>query len=262
MALQTDYPQMYVLEGRVCFDRQRRHLHTHDAQVELKENEAKLLGALLSGVQDKREIIELLWESRGVIVTENNYYKVVKGLRNAFEAIGLPAELLKTLPRVGLAYVGTADVCRHQAATDEAATPVFIEAPTLSPTPAPAARVSRLAAVRAWWERLRPQLVSVQGYLFGAAIVVMAALCGSLLLKTDNGFRLLGRQDGIRIYVYRDPGIPAREILSRYRRFAVEGPNARFLYYRAVGQNYIILACPTALPDGAESCVSLMQKNI
>lgn len=260
MALQTDYPQMHVLEGRVCFDRQRRHLHTHDAQVELKENEAKLLSALLSGVQDKREIIELLWESRGVIVTENNYYKVVKGLRNAFEAIGLPAELLKTLPRVGLAYVGTAEVCRPQVAADDAVAPVFVEAPTLvSP---PATPVSRLSAVRARWARLRPHLVSLQGYLFGAAIVVMAALCGSLLLKTDNGFRLLGRQDGIRIYVYRDPGIPAREILSRYRRFTVEGPNARFLYYRAVGQNYIILACPTALPDGAESCVSLMQKNI
>jgi DNA-binding winged helix-turn-helix (wHTH) protein len=258
MALQTDYPQTYVLEGQVYFDRQRRHLHTCDRQVELKEHEARLLTALLNGVQDKRQIIELLWESRGVIVTENNYYKVVKGLRNAFSAIGLSSDLLKTLPRVGIAYVGTCEPCLQQensapvvvsdlpaAGGDEGSRPVL---PLITPTPE--SRWRKL--IRVVWRE----------WLLVAAILAVAILCGSLLWSSDNGFRLLGVREGVKVYVYRDPGIPLAEILDRYRRFAGDQQGMRYLYYRAVGKNYIILACPSALPDGAESCVSLMQKNI
>jgi len=245
---------MYVLEGRVYFDRQRRHLHSRDQQVELKEHEAKLLAALLNGVQDKRQIIELLWESRGVIVTENNYYKVVKGLRNAFAAIGLSADLLKTLPRVGIAFVGEFSPC-------EPAEPANAETDGVAVVEAPPSDESARADVgepsRRWYRR-----IDLQSWLLGAGMVAVALLCGSLLWTSDNGFRLLRVQDGIKVYVYRDPGIPAAEIIARYRRFAGDQQGMRYLYYRAVGKNYIILACPSALPDGAESCVSLMQKNI
>lgn len=99
-------------------------------------------------------------------------------------------------------------------------------------------------------------------FLLTLAILLLGLLCGRLLFLSDNGFRLLGRDQDIKIYVYKDPGITKDEILARYHRFAT-GPQAnRYLYYRSIGKNYIILACPTALPDGAESCISLMQKNI
>jgi DNA-binding winged helix-turn-helix (wHTH) protein len=243
MALQNDYPPMVVLEGRVLFDRQRRHLSTQDAHVELKEHEARLLSALLDGIQDKREIIALLWESRGVIVTENNYYKVVKGLRNAFEAVGLSADLLKTLPRVGVAFVGS-----FAPLTDEPTSSSALPQEPLAPPIMPTARSFFAKPPHHWW--------------FGAMIVLMALLCGGLLLRSDNGFRLLGASSGIKVYVYKDPGVSMSDVLASYRRFALAQQNIRYLYYRAVGKNYIILACPTALPDGAESCVSLMQKNI
>ncbi|WP_133680616.1 winged helix-turn-helix domain-containing protein [Paludibacterium purpuratum] len=252
MALQNDYPTMVVLEGEVLFDRQRRHLSRQDVHVELKEHEARLLSALLDGIQDKREIIELLWESRGVIVTENNYYKVVKGLRNAFESVGLSADLLKTLPRVGIAFVGMAEPL---AAGLDAVERLPVAAPVVAADDdvgvAPMAESKPAAA-----ERRR------QAWLFGVLILAMALLCGSLLLRSDNGFRLLGTASGIKIYVFKDPGVSLVDVLARYRRFDLEQQNTRYIYYRAVGKNFIILACPTALPDGAESCVSLMQKNI
>jgi DNA-binding winged helix-turn-helix (wHTH) protein len=260
MLVQNDYPQMYVLEGRVCFDRQRRQLHTPEVQVELKENEARLLCALLEGVQDKRQIIEILWESRGVIVTENNYYKVVKGLRNAFAAIGLSADLLKTLPRVGLAYVGGAKPLLAEPSAPEfveplpplaVAEPLSQPADSGEPVPAPAAHLV------SWWRR-----VGDVDFLFTLLILLMGLLCGRLLFMSDNGFRLLGRDHGVRIYVYKDPGVTQDEVLARTQRFAVDPQANHYLYYRSIGKNYIILACPTALPDGAESCVSLMQKNI
>lgn len=265
MALQTDYPQVYVLEGQVFFDRQRRHLHSGDQQVELKEHEARLLTALLNGVQDKRRIIELLWESRGVIVTENNYYKVVKGLRNAFEAIGLSPDLLKTLPRVGIAYVGAAEPgeAPHPepavlpADTEPVPPAALPEARGAERQPEPSAPEPTPVPRRRWYARL-----GWQEWLLGASILAVAVLCGSLLWTSDNGFRLLGMRGGVKVYVYRDPGIPLTEILARYHQFAGEQQGMRYLYYRTVGKNYIILACPSALPDGAESCVSLMQKNI
>jgi DNA-binding winged helix-turn-helix (wHTH) protein len=245
MALQNDYPPIYVLEGRVRFDRQRRHLCTPQSLVELKENEARLLLALLEGVQDKRQIIEILWESRGVIVTENNYYKVVRGLRNAFDAIGLPADLLKTLPRVGLAYVGHCHA--EDAGSDDG------EVTAMPDEPVPVSRPPRVEV---------PRKDRLSGFLVLLAILLVGVLCGRLLLRSDNGFRLLGTQEGIRVYVYKDPGVPMVEVVARYRRFSLDQHNTRYLYYREVGKNYIILACPTGLPDGAESCVSLMQKNI
>lgn len=253
---------MYVLEGRVCFDRQRRHLHTHDQQVELKEHEARLLTALLNGVQEKRQIIELLWESRGVIVTENNYYKVVKGLRNAFAAIGLSADLLKTLPRVGIAYVGSAEPCEPADDAHAPSAEAGVDAEPFSPAPTHIVDMDAVAPASPsprsrWLAR-----IGWQGGLLGAAIFAVAMLCASLLWTSDNGFRLLGMRGGVKVYVYRDPGIPLTEIIDRYQRFAGDQQGMRYLYYRAVGKNYIILACPTALPDGAESCVSLMQKNI
>ena len=66
----------------------------------------------------------------------------------------------------------------------------------------------------------------------------------------------------MKIYVYKDPGVTQEDILARYHLFSVDPQSIRYLYYRSIGKNYIILACPSALPDGAESCVSLMQKNI
>ncbi|MBV8046132.1 MAG: hypothetical protein JO171_03205 [Paludibacterium sp.] len=244
MALQNDFPPMFVLEGQVLFDRQRRHLSKQDVHVELKEHEARLLSALLDGIQDKREIITLLWGSRGVIVTENNYYKVVKGLRNAFEAVGLPADLLKTLPRVGVAFVGKAEPWHPDCEPDAPDSP----APVL------------VQEVASWYAAPTPRRLPT--WWWGALILLMALLCGSLLLRSDNGFRLLGTMTDIKVYVYKDPGMSLADVLARYRGFGLEQQNIRYVYYRAVGKNYIILACPTALPDGAETCVSLMQKNI
>jgi len=260
MLLQNDYPQMYVLEGRVCFDRQRRQLYTPESQVELKENEARLLHALLEGVQDKRQIIEILWESRGVIVTENNYYKVVKGLRNAFASIGLSADLLKTLPRVGLAYVG--DARQGGVAVDPE--PDFQMAdppPELDSTPDSPVQATKRHAAQSFLQRWTSKSLDLE-FILALAILLMGLMCGRLLFMSDSGFRLLGRDQGMKIYVYKDPGVTQEDILARYHLFSVDPQSIRYLYYRSIGKNYIILACPSALPDGAESCVSLMQKNI
>ncbi|BEV70901.1 MULTISPECIES: hypothetical protein [unclassified Paludibacterium] len=251
MALPTDYSPVFVLEGQVLYDAQRRYLSRQDQQVELKEHEARLLSALLSGVQSKREIIALLWESRGVIVTENNYYKVVKGLRNAFEAIGLSADLLKTLPRIGIAYVGTAEVQGEAApAAVSVEPPPEVLQPVEVPPPAAPAR------------RRPHELFDLGHWGTGLLIALLAILCGWLMFRSDNGFRLLGASEGVKVYVYKDPGIALPDVLRRYRQFSLGRQDIRYVYYRAVGKNYIILACPTSLPDGAESCISLMQKNL
>lgn len=249
MALPTDYSPVFVLEGQVLYDAQRRYLSRQDLQVELKEHEARLLSALLNGVQSKREIIALLWESRGVIVTENNYYKVVKGLRNAFESIGLSADLLKTLPRIGIAYVGTAEVQGDAEPPGPSVQLNLLQSADIEPSIAPA---------RHW-----PYVLCDLGHWgAGLLIALLAILCGWLMFRSDNGFRLLGASEGVKVYVYKDPGIALPDVLRRYRQFSLGRQDIRYVYYRAVGKNYIILACPTSLPDGAEACISLMQKNL
>jgi len=48
-----------------------------------------------------------VWKKRGLIVTESSYYRLVSQLRISFEQANLDANLIKTLPIIGITYVCT-----------------------------------------------------------------------------------------------------------------------------------------------------------
>lgn len=62
---------------------------------------------LLEKTCEKREILYTIWESRGVIVTDSSYYKLIKQLRQSFVMIGENEDPIMTLPRIGVRFVGT-----------------------------------------------------------------------------------------------------------------------------------------------------------
>ncbi|MBF1996225.1 winged helix-turn-helix domain-containing protein [Serratia symbiotica] len=99
-----------LLSNGVVFDPLKRTLAQDQTQtiVTLSENEVCLLKMLLTRTcNNKREIMHEVWEKRGLIVTESSYYKLVRQLRISFEQANLDGNLIKTLPRIGITYVGT-----------------------------------------------------------------------------------------------------------------------------------------------------------
>ncbi|CNF08019.1 hypothetical protein QVN42_16070 [Yersinia nurmii] len=95
------------LNGNIVFDTLQRSLATDQKKTRLSENESRLLQMLLEKTCEKREILYTIWESRGVIVTDSSYYKLIKQLRQSFVMIGENEDPIMTLPRIGVRFVGT-----------------------------------------------------------------------------------------------------------------------------------------------------------
>ncbi|MCR0999492.1 winged helix-turn-helix domain-containing protein [Serratia rubidaea] len=72
----------------------------------LSENSYRFLLLLVTGETDKQEIINQVWHEQRGSVTDSSYYGQIYILRKAFELVGLSGELIKTLPRKGVIYLG------------------------------------------------------------------------------------------------------------------------------------------------------------
>jgi len=96
----------YTLEqDLVIFCAKQDCLQPHNgAPVKLRHLEKLLLQALLSNVNDKRDIIKYVWPK--TVVGDGSYHKLVFDLRKQLKLSGLAPELIKTIPRRGLEFAG------------------------------------------------------------------------------------------------------------------------------------------------------------
>lgn len=96
----------YTLEqDLVIFCAKQDCLQPHNgAPVKLRYLEKLLLQALLSNVNDKRDIIKYVWPK--TVVGDGSYHKLVFDLRKQLKLSGLAPELIKTIPRRGLEFAG------------------------------------------------------------------------------------------------------------------------------------------------------------
>lgn len=74
--------------------------------VPLTENNLRFLLLLLEGVTEKETIIGKVWREQRGVISESSYYGQLHMLRNAFEQVGLDKNLIKTIPRKGVRYLG------------------------------------------------------------------------------------------------------------------------------------------------------------
>lgn len=100
---------MFVLEDKVKFIPSKRCLIAEDGStVELTDNSHRMLLLLLEGQTDKTEIINHVWIKQRGAVSDSSYYGQIYLLRKSFREAGLPENLIKTIPRKGVEYVGHA----------------------------------------------------------------------------------------------------------------------------------------------------------
>jgi len=137
------------LEKGIFFDRRAGQLVSAAATVALNFRESMLLQLLLADRVRKQAVIAMAWGDNGTIVTEASYHQLVRSLRKKFEAIGLSAQSIKTLPRFGLEYLRELPVpepdptppvvatlpCRPDAGAEAPALPESGSAPTAAAWP-------------------------------------------------------------------------------------------------------------------------------
>ncbi|AJY31104.1 putative membrane protein [Burkholderia thailandensis 34] len=103
----------YLIEDLVTFDAHLMTLTHRDQTTELTTNESELLQMVLDGVATKAAVIQQVWGSKGLVVTDSSYHQLVRSVRGRLEEHGISGALIKTLPRQGLKFLGSA-----QALTD------------------------------------------------------------------------------------------------------------------------------------------------
>jgi DNA-binding winged helix-turn-helix (wHTH) protein len=97
----------FNLENCVSFLPGKGHLVNDQGNiVSLTENSLRFLMLLLDGVTEKEQIIEKVWREQKGAISESSYYGQLHILRNSFEQIGLDKNLIKTIPRKGVRYIG------------------------------------------------------------------------------------------------------------------------------------------------------------
>ncbi|WP_226377342.1 MULTISPECIES: winged helix-turn-helix domain-containing protein [Burkholderia] len=114
-----------LIERRLIFDSQLMTLSGEVTITQLTANETELLLILLEGMATKQAIISRVWESKGMFVTDGSYYQLVRALRVKLQDQGISGSLIKTLPRIGLKFVGAVEPLNAPGQYDDiAATPI------------------------------------------------------------------------------------------------------------------------------------------
>ncbi|KVD76332.1 transcriptional regulator [Burkholderia sp. ABCPW 14] len=265
----------YCIDGCVVFDSQAMTLSRGDIVTTLTANETELLSILMLGTASKQAVIEQIWESKGLFVTEGSYHQLVRALRVKLDEQGIASTQVKTLPRLGLRFVGfaeplddsqpAADVYaapappKPRAASSDtrahSGAPIAPEAvlhraePVGPPFDATQARrpVARAANVRSPRRRA--------AYL--AIYVMLAAWAGVLTWQTfrhpDNTFRFRFAQTTDGIHYFSDGRMNQPDLL---KAIDVKPPKGSFVYEIELGSNDWLAVCPESIYKTPELCQS------
>ncbi|RIV55207.1 helix-turn-helix domain-containing protein, partial [Burkholderia pseudomallei] len=129
----------YQIDGSVVFDSQAMTLSRGDIVTTLTANETELLCILMQGTASKQAVIEQIWESKGLFVTEGSYHQLVRALRVKLDEQGIPPTQVKTLPRLGLRFLGFAELLDASPPSPDAHAASASPPPPASSEPEPAA---------------------------------------------------------------------------------------------------------------------------
>jgi DNA-binding winged helix-turn-helix (wHTH) protein len=269
-----------------------------NAVTGLAANEAELLLILMRGIATKQAVIEQIWESKGMFVTEGSYHQLVRSLRLKLEEQGVAGSLIKTLPRLGLKFVGAVERIADQpaAAGDPApdlgeAAPADLGAPTPAdlgaPAPAeasdaereppelvmpggtavlPSAPGPRSAPPLAMPSDLVPPVVAQTGkrpvayYAIYALLAIWAgALAWKIFFHPDNRFEFRFERTIDGVHYFSNGRMEQKALLGALK---VTPPQGAYVYQIALGTNDWLAVCTQPIYKAPELCETyFIEKN-
>ncbi|AIO70130.1 winged helix-turn-helix domain-containing protein [Burkholderia oklahomensis] len=93
-------------------------IYRKDNITRLTPNETELLSILMKGTVRKQAVIEQVWGSKGLVVADGSYHQLIRTLRVKLAEQDLASNTIKTLPRLGLKFVGTIEFLADFPAVD------------------------------------------------------------------------------------------------------------------------------------------------
>lgn len=101
----------YIINGSVLFDCEERTLCSQEQSgpaLTLNTPASRCLQLLIErvgSVVSQREFFTLIWEQNGAYVTANTFYQNITIVRKGLKAVGLSADIIKTVPKEGVKLV-------------------------------------------------------------------------------------------------------------------------------------------------------------
>jgi len=78
------------------------YIHKNQQKIPLSQAQKRLFFCLLSGVNRKRDIINLIWHENHQCIVDNNYHQLLFQTRALLQRYNLPGQLIMTIPNFGL----------------------------------------------------------------------------------------------------------------------------------------------------------------
>lgn len=249
----------YLIEDLVTFDAHLMTLAHLDQTTELTTNESELLQMVLDGIATKAAVIERVWGSKGFVVTDSSYHQLVRSVRNRLEEHDISGALIKTLPRQGLRFLGSA-----QALTD-AATPVTQPALADQGEPADEAALALLTQhepqsappvgrARNWRRRLR----FVERALL-AGLVVWVGLVTWKMISINDRFPWLTGHFGVHTHAHVTPRSAGLKLLASIG--VRPGPGERVYEISRNGDRWLAI-CAGTRHSSDERCTTYSTRDL
>ncbi|MNG80369.1 CadC family transcriptional regulator [Serratia inhibens] len=70
--------------------------------IEMTELQRRFMLCLLSGINKKNDIIRVVWFYNHETISDNNYHQMIFQCRSLLSRHGIPAQVIKTIPRFGV----------------------------------------------------------------------------------------------------------------------------------------------------------------
>lgn len=78
------------------------YFHATKQSVSLSQAQKRLFFCLLTGINRKRQIINVVWYENHQCITDNNYHQLLFQTRALLQRHDLPTQLITTLPNYGV----------------------------------------------------------------------------------------------------------------------------------------------------------------
>jgi DNA-binding winged helix-turn-helix (wHTH) protein len=255
-----------------------------NAVTGLAANEAELLLILMRGIATKQAVIEQIWESKGMFVTEGSYHQLVRSLRLKLEEQGVAGSLIKTLPRLGLKFVGAVErIADQPAAAGDPAPDLGEAAPALDETSdadtepppqlmpgdmavVPSAPGPRSAPPLAMPSDIVPPVVgqtSKRRAAYYAIYALLAIWAGVLTWKIffhrDNRFEFRFERTIDGVHYFSNGRMEQKALLGALK---VTPPQGAYVYQIELGTNDWLAVCTQPIYKAPELCETyFIEKN-